>query len=106
MIRLIPARLMALCIACLLMNTVSAGPLEDLLVSDIGSIVLVDAAIPPDTAKSFSAYNCHFQALDWRCRGREADGVLRRADGLRRHARITRFASPRRSRLAHGVIGR
>lgn len=40
------------------------SPLEDLLVSDIGSIVLVDAAIPPDTAKSFSAYNCHFQALD------------------------------------------
>jgi hypothetical protein len=39
-------------------------PLEDVLVSDIGSIVVVDAAIPPDTAKNFSAYNCHFQALD------------------------------------------
>ena len=38
------------------------------------------------------------QALDGRGRGREADGLLRRADRLRRHARLARSARARRGR--------
>jgi hypothetical protein len=38
------------------------SPLEDLSIKELGSVVMVDAAIPPDEVKSFSAYNCHFQS--------------------------------------------
>lgn len=66
------------------------SPLETLSVSALSAIVLVDAAIPPDDVKSFSAYNCHFQAPDLDLFQRMFNAQI--AESVNKHPRLSVFS--------------
>lgn len=83
-------------------------PLEPLSVEALGALVVVDAAIPPDEVKSFTAYNCHFEAPDLalfqRVFNHQIDEVVRRFPGLGVYSKLHSHPFPGGDFLSGGDL--